>query len=1232
MGVIDVRGVARIYGASWLAALALWLSAGDATAAPVCIESNAERAFSCQGKTLGKTITRRKRVRFSAPKADTPSKPKGVSKPNSPTDVTKLQPRHTRELRKIDRQLLWQEINNVTRLYRSTRKGSRDKPRLMRRLAEGYVELESAAFREQVEADVLARQLRRINPTRAKMLAGKARDATKVVAHARKKAIRFYQRLAAQHPSYCRFPSQNKAANRGCGDEVLYYLAYELEQDKQLKKARDVYLSLIDKFPTSKYIPNAYLAFGELYFNEAQGDPSKWPLAKSAYQRVTDYKPPSNKLWGYAQYKLGYVFWNQGAETHAIDQFKKVIDFGMKFPRLPNASGLTSAARRDIVPVYALKGDASKAFGFFQRLSGDRGGRFDKTFSMMEELGNSYMDTGHYGQAVTLYRDLLKRNSGSSSCGYHAQVAKATLARNSGDKRRIIAALGELRKGYALHNKRRYSASNKRSCGNVTASMLAETAMAWHLEAIGSGGVRGTMDKQTMAAAAKLYGWVHDDFSPKQFARFKFPHIVKQDWPTLAKVAYHQADLLYAQGRWQECAHAFDEAYQAAPKGPNAAEALFASAQCWRRVYDANHASNSHRATQSELSDSQDYKPKPFGPTQRGMLAAFDRYACNITPPRNDRDAMDQYVEMKFARARTYYEAAHYDKAALAFRDIALKHSEFEAGIHAGNLYLESLNIMYRRWDKLGCAADLKRDVDKLVVNYCSKGKRDDNLSNCERYERVARDATRITLEALEKRAKREVARGGTGANSLYRRAADGYMKLWKEHGKAACEAKDDSCKGYEDVLYNAAMSFQNAHLLAKAIRAREILLDPSYRLHETRSARKASYQLGANYQAIAVYDKSAHWYERFARNNPKMSTAAAALSDAVVLRLGLGQHEKALAGARLFNRQYGSRKPQQAAQIAFAIGAHHVARKRWRRAEQVIVRSLPQLEKHAGPEVKLQAFALLGKLYHELERPTQSQRFYRRLRDASQDVASLNALKKAIEDGGKRDGEDGATRVRRHGKALMAMGEALHYFANRKRAKADALVFPKYRGPGTRSDVDRFVKTKITEWMNKKVPAIKEATAAYMKIVSLNAPQPPPRWAIAAGAAIGAMWGELVDDFIEAPYPKQWDQPGYMPNVTPPTLWVERRAAYKAALAKKVAPYKKVAKHSFDECLEYGIIHQYFDNELRSCERWLSKKYPNEYHMVDEFRGSPTRVSSGLDERPRALGVNGKPVPAMTP
>src|SRR5690606_25343876 len=91
---------------------------------------------------------------------------------------------------------------------------------------------------------------------------------------ARKSAIKYYQQMVKSYSSYSKL------------DEVLYYLAYEYEQAGDLQNARKTYFDLIEKAPKSTYVPNAYLAFGELFFQEATADPSKWALAEAAYLEV----------------------------------------------------------------------------------------------------------------------------------------------------------------------------------------------------------------------------------------------------------------------------------------------------------------------------------------------------------------------------------------------------------------------------------------------------------------------------------------------------------------------------------------------------------------------------------------------------------------------------------------------------------------------------------------------------------------------------------------------------------------------------------------------------------------------------------------------------------------------------------------------------------------------------------------------------------------------------------
>ena len=44
----------------------------------------------------------------------------------------------------------------------------------------------------------------------------------------------------------------------------------------------------------------------QMFFDEAQSDPTKWEIAKQAYQKTIAYPPPDNRVYGYAWF-VGFV-------------------------------------------------------------------------------------------------------------------------------------------------------------------------------------------------------------------------------------------------------------------------------------------------------------------------------------------------------------------------------------------------------------------------------------------------------------------------------------------------------------------------------------------------------------------------------------------------------------------------------------------------------------------------------------------------------------------------------------------------------------------------------------------------------------------------------------------------------------------------------------------------------------------------------------------------------------
>lgn len=207
------------------------------------------------------------------------------------------------------RALLVTELQGLEQLASVTPPTAPDRPQILRRIAEDFVELEHAAKNE---------------------------GNTSMQIAARNKAISTYAELVQEHPNVPQL------------DEAIYYLAVEYEHASDFMRARQTYLALIQKMPASRFVPNAYLAFGEMFFDEAAQDPTKWDLALSAYQRVLRDPPPRNNVYGYAWYKVAWVLRNKGDVDGARDAFNHAIAYATEYWSAPGSAKLAEASRNDL--------------------------------------------------------------------------------------------------------------------------------------------------------------------------------------------------------------------------------------------------------------------------------------------------------------------------------------------------------------------------------------------------------------------------------------------------------------------------------------------------------------------------------------------------------------------------------------------------------------------------------------------------------------------------------------------------------------------------------------------------------------------------------------------------------------------------------------------------------------------------------------------------------------------
>src|SRR5687768_1335198 len=173
----------------------------EGPAGGACISAQANAAFSTcptNGPTmLGESGKGPKAQFHSAPPPQDLKKRDQQTKPNNPQESLPIAQRDERRNRLAARvrAMLVTEVQGMESLSSSTPKASPDRQQLARRLAEDYVELESAAFRDKTEAGVKAEEAKKTNPQAAAKLLESAKQASSIMAAARKKAIDYYTLL-----------------------------------------------------------------------------------------------------------------------------------------------------------------------------------------------------------------------------------------------------------------------------------------------------------------------------------------------------------------------------------------------------------------------------------------------------------------------------------------------------------------------------------------------------------------------------------------------------------------------------------------------------------------------------------------------------------------------------------------------------------------------------------------------------------------------------------------------------------------------------------------------------------------------------------------------------------------------------------------------------------------------------------------------------------------------------
>lgn len=533
-------------------------------------------------------------------------------------------------------------------------------------------------------------------------------------------------------------------------------------------------------------------------------------------------------------------------------------------------------------------------------------------------------------------------------------------------------------------------------------------------------------------------------------------------------------------------------------------------------------------------------------------------------------------------RAREHFNAGRLKEAAAGFRSLALMRPPSSTGETAANLYLDSASRLLVEEKSAEVANEVTGTAGELMDIYCPPKSTSQRFSICEKLPTVHSDLLRFYAEMRGRAADK----GGPASVVAAQEAGDLYFSIWRLYGDAA-KKRRPAYSRMDEVLYNAGLMYKLGGKAPESIRAFRLLAETNKGTRMSSLAARATERIASISMGIGEYEEAALWFERFARESPAEAGASSALSDAVVLRLALGQASEVDAAASLFSKLYGSKKPGDAAQIAFAVGAWHADRGDFKAAAQRLKASLPLIGQSAPLAVHIQARAALARSLAATGDQRGAEEHFRAIQMIFKDprVIADRILGQSPELG-----------ERRLGQALTALGEAHFFFAERERAKASAIKLPAYRGP---ADLEA-LKKKLPEALGARRRAMEQAETAYIRILSIE-PSPPPKWVVEAAAQVTLIHADFINEIrsIETALKKE--------KTSPKTALAD--------VAGSLDPFFRRALAAAKTCEMYSIKFQTISEASRRCQAWLDENAPREHPKIEELAPRMGHIRQGATE-----------------
>ncbi|HEY3445506.1 MAG TPA: tetratricopeptide repeat protein [Myxococcales bacterium] len=658
------------------------------------------------------------------------------------------------------------------------------------------------------------------------------------------RSVELYQTLITKFPDY-RF-----------NDASRYLLGFCLEKQGELEQSRDTFRRLIEMYPTSRYVPEAWVRLGEYYF-DAVGEPQALENAAEAYAKAATFK--DHPLYDKAIYKLGWTYYRMDNFDRAVDAFVQLVDFYDQQSKEKGEEEAGGDLRTEALQYMAISfadekwGSIAKAQELFGRI-----GPRPWEAELWKRLGDVYSDQTKWDDAIAAFKQNLAKDPTNPGA---PQIQDKIVKAFEQGKRDFEGAFGErelLVKNYApgspWYEKNKSNSDVIKGAQELSEKSLYSAAIYHHQQAL-QHVKNDKLDqaKREFEIAARGY----DDYLKR------FPH---------SKVAYeleyYLADCLYSSLQFLSAAKHFEAVRDSTADTRFLADAAYNAVLAYQKEIDSQQKATPPVLETKAVFTSKDW-PESKSVTKQELPELWKKFVS----------AGDGFIKMQpkhegapkiaYRAAEAFYVYEDFEEARRRFAAIAENHPGSEFAKFASNLTLETF-LITKDW-----VAVTNFTNELIKPGKDGKAKVDPKS-----------DAGKIL--------------GGFGDNAMFKQAeklmAD---KKWDEAGKLYEDLVDRN-RDYQfadKALNNAAVCRENARRFESALKLYERIYT-----EYTKSdlADVALFRVAVNAENSYDHEKAVERYKKLVDTYPKSKDRPAALNNLARLLEALQRYQDA---AKQFTR-----------------------------------------------------------------------------------------------------------------------------------------------------------------------------------------------------------------------------------------------------------------------------------------------------------------------------------------